>query len=452
VKIFSSNYNYISFENIFEALKYRKMERCSVTNKRFKIATLLIIFTIIVSSILPTTYAYASNSPMPSIIGTHAITMDMQTGEIIYSKGIDDKMYAASITKLMTALLLAEHTNKSDRLPYTQTSKIQPQYSLNHNIRSIAIGETMTSDDIMKALLLFSANDTAHMVADALGGSTEGFSEMMNEKAQELGLENSNFTTPVGLHDENHYTTAYDLALLTKAAYENPWVREAMGMTRETISTSGGTVAIIDNRNKLVGKDGCVGGKTGYTRAAGRCLAAVYERDGRTIIGVVLRSAFDAEDVSVFNDMKAIIDWSYSVERTESHAAETVVKTETVTYRPLMFFGPRKTFEIPVVMKDAHYYYENDVNKAEVSEDISLPELDVWKLSSDTKVGTITISERLNSSTYDLYTTIETKDIIASNKGLYIFVGIAVIAVVLILILLATVIAKKRRGRRRYRY
>ncbi|HCW03848.1 MAG TPA: D-alanyl-D-alanine carboxypeptidase, partial [Clostridium sp.] len=260
--------------------------------KKPKFSLLLTLALSIATSIMPGTKVKAAEE-QPAINGLAAITLDYETGEIIYAKDIDEKMYPASTTKLMTALLLAENKEKSDSITYTESAYKQPAYSLRSNIYfNLKVGDTMSAADVMNSLLLFSGNDTAYMVADAVAGDADSFIKMMNEKAKALGMSSTNFVTANGLHDPNHYTTAYDLAILGASAYKNEWVRESMGTKEAKITLlTTGQPAYIENRNKLLGVDGNLGGKTGYTDLAGKCLVSVYERDGRKIVGVVLRAA-----------------------------------------------------------------------------------------------------------------------------------------------------------------
>lgn len=294
----------------------------------------------------------------PSIYGKAAITIDVDTKEIIYAKSIDSTMYPASTTKLLTALLLAEKFNKGDALNYTPSAKTQPEYSLNVNLHSIDVGETMSAEDVMDGLLLYSGNDIAYMIADNVSGSSKAFSDAMNNKIKSLGLKNTNFITPNGLHDNNHYTTAYDLTVIGREAFKNPWVKESSGKKTSTIKTSKGTTFIIENRNKQLGSIGNIGGKTGYTSKAGRCLVAMFERDGRKIIGVVLNSVYDAEDSFVFSDMEKIINWSFDAKKSPLHSKDTSMGKEKLSYKPLLFFGPTKEIEVPLTLKEDISYYE----------------------------------------------------------------------------------------------
>lgn len=355
------------------------------------------------------------------------------------------------MTKLATALLLAENKKKTDIIKYTQSAKNQPEFSLDINVKRMNIGETMTAEDVMKALLMFSANDSAYMIADSVAGDATAFGKMMNDRIQKIGMKNSNFFIPNGLHDPNHYTTPYDMTLLMREAIKNPWVKEVMGTKKDTIHFSDGKTAIVENRNKNLGVDGNIAGKTGYTAPAGRCLVAVYERDGRSIVGVVMRAAYDNNDVTVFNDMKKIIDWSYKAKQTQLVAKDTVVETQDITYKPFKFFGPEKTIQVPIILKDEISYYENDINKKELKQEKSVEPLDAWKLSTETKVGTYTVKQREYTKTYDLYPTVDSKQIYEANKGLYFFTGTAVFIVFIVLVLIIVLIARKA-GRKGYRY
>lgn len=425
-------------------------------NKVFSFLMTIIFIVTIFAGLLPASSVLAAANPEPpSIVGKFAMTIDAETGEIIYAKGIDDKAYPASVTKLMTALVFAENKDKADLIAYTESANAQPAYSLKTNlIRNISVGDTMTAEDVMKALLIFSANDSAYMIADAVAGNSEDFAKVMNEKASELGLKNTNFVTANGLHDPEHYTTAYELSVIARSAYENPWIKEVINTKDARISTTSGMIALIENTNKLLGKDGNVGGKTGRTNEAGRCLVSVYERDGRTIIGVVLKSIYGTDDTQVFNDMESIINWSYEAQRTSVYENNTVLETKDVNYKPLKFFGPEKTIQVPVIIRDEVSYYENEVNKKELNKDIKLNSIDLWNLAENTKIGTIKISQREASASYDLYTNITSKDLIEANKLLYTLLAGAAFGMLIFLIVIILLIRKsiRKRKRRRYRY
>ncbi|MDW8802935.1 D-alanyl-D-alanine carboxypeptidase [Clostridium sp. A1-XYC3] len=388
----------------------------------------------------------------PEIHGKAAITIDMKTGEIIYAKDIDKQMYPASTTKLLTALLLAENKGKTDMLSYTEGAKSQPEYSLNINLHSIDVGEKMSAENAMDGLLLYSGNDVAYMIAENVGTSAKDFENKMNEEIKKLGLKNTHFITPNGLHDANHYTTAYDLGIIAKTASQNSWVKESMGKLKSTIKTSKGTTFIIENRNKLLGQDGYIGGKTGYTAAAGRCLVAVKEKDGRKILGVVMNSVYDQNDTMVFEDMKKIMDWSYSIKPETLHKKDSVITTKTVKYKPLGFIGPERTIDVPVVIKDDSKYYNNAVNKSELKEEIKLDNITVASLKGNNPIGTLAIKERNASKDYKLYANVPKGTVTKTNLPIYGVAALVVLAAVAVVAFIVKKILDIKRRRRRGKY
>lgn len=393
----------------------------------------------------------AAENPMPKIDGKAGITMDIDTGEIIYQNNIDDRYFPASTTKLMTALIFAENKNKTDEIKYTESAKAQPQDSIDKNLHSMQIGESMSAEDTMDALMLFSANDAANMMADNVSGNEQKFVDLMNDKVSKLGLKNTHFVTANGLHDEQHYTTPYDLSVIAREAFKNEWVSESMQKKTSKISTSTGTVLILSNRNKNLGIKGCIGGKTGYTSQAGRSLVAFYNRDGRRLVGVVMKSVYDSNDSAVFNDMEKIIDWSYAQKQVVLNKAGDTVKTETLTYKPFKFFGPSKTVQVPLVIKEDINYFDNIVNKKEANKAYNIDKLNLWSLNSNKPVGTLNFKEREYSKDFKLYPAIASSEIIKENIPLYLGVGIACILIILALAILILKLKNvRRRNSRRY--
>ena len=166
-----------------------------------------------------------------NIDATSAIVTDAETNEIIYTKNIDSKAYPASITKLLTATILTKHRQKNDLLTYTQNASEEEPYTIVYNvIPTLQVGDTIPAEDVMKMLLIFSGNDMAVMIAENVSGTIEDFIKEVNDYAKSIGMNNSHFVTPNGLHDEDHYTTAYDLSLLMREVIKNPWIMEVLRM------------------------------------------------------------------------------------------------------------------------------------------------------------------------------------------------------------------------------
>lgn len=388
---------------------------------------------------------------LPDINAQAAITMDLETGEIIYCKDADSKRYPASTTKLLTGLLLAENKQKSDSIEFTESAKAQPEYSLNINFmhNSMQVGDTMSADDVMKGLLLFSGNDTAYMIADNVAGDSQKFADMMNAKAKELGANNSHFVTANGLHDENHYTTAYDLSLITKAAFENDWEREVMGLSDASIEINGAKV-LLENRNLGLGKNGNIGGKTGLTNAAGGCLAAVYEVNGRKLIGVVLKSRqVDNADMTKFNDMDAIMDYSYNAAKTVYKASDEEVGKTDVEYKSFGFFGPTKTISVPLKLTQDVTYYSNAINDAESQITYDKTDASAWKLLFNKDV-TLTYSTRNHSENVTGSVAISFGDILKDNLIIYIATLASIVIIITLIVLIKNMASNSRRRRSSY--
>lgn len=434
-----------------------------------KIISLILTLSISISIGSTTAFAAENNNAPPKLYAKTAVAIDAQTGEVIYEKNLDDKVYPASTTKLLTALLLVESKKPSDLLTYTPSAKAQPSASINLDKKPLDVGQQMTVDNAMKGLLIYSANDIAYMIADNILGklndnvndTNRDFSVLMNKKVDELALKNTHFVTPNGLHDPNHYTTSYDMSVIAKAAFSNNYILNTIKQKEATITTENGFNIPVENRNKLIlDKETslydktCIGGKTGYTIQAGKCLVAIFDRDGRKIIGVIMNSGYDSEDTLVFKDMENLINYSYTVNYTNVYSSNATYKTETISYKPLKFFGPTKTVKVPLVLKENAKYYKNTLNDKEKKVTDNVSSLDPWKLKEDTSVGNLTLTERGVTKKYKLYPEISTGTLIKDNKLIYGGVLIAIIAAVALLIFIIYKIIKlfSNRGRRRSYY
>ena len=432
-----------------------------------KIISLILTFTISLS--IGSTAFAAENKQPPQMYAKSAVAIDAATGEVIYEKNLDNRVYPASTTKLITALLLTETKKPNDLLTYTPSAKSQPSASINLDKKPLAVGQQMTTENAMKGLLIYSANDIAYMIADNILGKLDNnvndtnrdFSVLMNKKAAELGLKNTHFITPNGLHDPNHYSTAYDMSVIAKAAFSNKEILDTVKQQEATITTSNGINIPIENRNKLILEKEtslydktCIGGKTGYTNEAGKCLIAIFDRGGRKIIGVIMNSGYDSQDTLVFKDMENLINYSYTIDYTNLYSNNSTYKTETLTYKPLKFFGPTKTVKVPILLKENVKYYKNDINDKEKNLTDNVSSLDPWKLKSDTSVGTLTLTERGITKKYKLYSGVSTGDLIKDNKLLYggVFIVIIALVTIIILIILKLINLFSRKGRRRSYY
>ena len=406
-----------------------------------------------------TTASYAANpttetatQSLPEITAEAALTMDLETGEIIYCKDADSKRYPASTTKLLTGLLLAENKGKTDQLEFTKSAKEQPEYSLNINYmhNTMQVGDKVLADDIMKGLLLFSGNDTAYVIADNVSGDSKTFADLMNKKAKDLGANNSNFITANGLHNENHYTTAYDLSLIEKAAFANDWVRETMELQKAPITLKNSKI-ILENRNLGLGKNGNIAGKTGTTNQAGGCLATVYERDGRQLIGVVLKDKqINLVDMTKFNDMDSIMDYSYAASKATYKSNGENVGTADVQYKPFVVFGPTKTISLPLKLTQDISYYKNTINDAESQITYNKTDSSAWNLLFNKNVK-LTYSTRNHTEEVTGAVEISLGTLLKDNLIIYISTLVAIVIIITLIALIKNMASNSRRKKNRYK-
>ncbi len=230
---------------------------------------------------------------LPGVSARGAVLIEADSGEIIFGQNENARLSMASTTKIMTALVALEALPLNTPVTVTEASVGVEGSSI-----YLTVGETLTLEDLLYALLLESANDAAETIAVAVAGDVPAFADLMNEKAAELGLENTHFVNPHGLDAEGHYTTAKELAILTAAALENEDFRRICSTKRHTIPLRGNEgVRLLINHNRLLSSyDGCIGVKTGYTKKTGRCLVSAAERDGVRLVAVTLGAPNDWQD------------------------------------------------------------------------------------------------------------------------------------------------------------
>ena len=242
-----------------------------------------------------------SISPCQSMaVGTSAaaaILVDADSGRVLYEQNADTRMLIASTTKIMTALVAIRKGNLSDVITVKREASLTEGSSM-----YLKEGEQLTLETLLYGLMLCSGNDAAVAIADHVGGSQKGFVKLMNETAQELGMESSSFANPNGLDAEEHYSTARDMAKLACAAVQNETLLRIV--STQSVTIGGRTMT---NHNKLLRYvEGCLGLKTGYTRAAGRTLVSCAERNGQRLVAVTLQDGND------WADHEALYDYGFS--------------------------------------------------------------------------------------------------------------------------------------------
>lgn len=242
---------------------------------------------------------------VPAVTGETALLMDPVNGQVLYEKNADEKIYPASTTKILTAIIAIESGKMNDIVTIPLEASLVEGSAI-----GLQEGEKISLRDLLYALMLNSGNDSAVAIAYYLGGSSDGFAQIMNRKAAGLGAVNTHFSNPNGLPDPNHYSTARDMALITRYAMQNPEFREIVatkGMTIERNDPEAQTY--LGNHNKMLWNyDGAIGVKTGYTDDAGECLVTAAARGGRELLAVVMKS----EGTSIWTDSTSLLDYGFT--------------------------------------------------------------------------------------------------------------------------------------------
>lgn len=267
----------------------------------------------------------------PQVEAESAVLMDVYTDSILYSKNADEQLYPASITKILTALLGCENLSLKEKVVVSQ----EAAYGIEPGSSSIYAdtGEIFTVQQALMAIMLESANEMSLAIAEKVSGSTKKFVELMNERARQIGCTNTHFNNPNGLPDETHVTTAGDMAKISKAAWFNPLFRKFVTKDLFEIPPTNvfkETRYLLNHHKMMPGReyayDGVVGGKTGYTDAAGSTLVTFAKR-GDTILLVVVMGSVNGG----WSDTAALLDYGFgSFERVNMNVAKDPVPQQTL--------------------------------------------------------------------------------------------------------------------------
>lgn len=268
-------------------------------------------FLIVLSvALLLTVTAFAAP---PELVSESAVLIDAETGQVLYDKEMHKQMYPASITKILTVITGLEKLSMTEKM----TMSHYAVFSLPVGSSHIALdeGEEITMEQAVYAALLMSANDACNGIAEAAAGSVEAFAEMMNETAARAGAKNSNFVNAHGLSDDNHYTTAYDMAMICSYALKNETFRKVFGTYKYVMAPTNEQPEerTFVNQHYMVSVpdmkyEGIIGGKAGWTSVSKCTLVTAAERDGRCLIAVVMKCVKDKDK---YADTKALLDWGF---------------------------------------------------------------------------------------------------------------------------------------------
>ncbi len=267
-------------------------------------------------------FGLCADSVSLGISASSAIVMAVQTGEVIYEHNAREKRSMASTTKIMTALLTLEKADLKKQITVTEK-----EVKVEGTSMGLLPDDKVTFEGLVYGMLLQSGNDAANVAAVKLGGSVENFIDMMNKRASEIGMYDTNFVTPSGLDDDEHYSTAYDMALLGCEAIKNADFRYICSQKKAVVCYGNPPYKrTLTNHNKMLSTyDGCIGLKTGFTKKSGRCLLTAAERNGVMLVAVTLNAPND------WNDHKILLDYGFSkVKNRELYSDTSSLKVSVV--------------------------------------------------------------------------------------------------------------------------
>ena len=397
-----------------------------------KILLILILIFFIIGGV---NFSFADEqNNVPSINAASAILIDNRTNKVLYSKNEDTKMFPASTTKIMTAIITLENCSLDEQATASFDAVNIPE---GYATADIKIGETFTVEQLLEMLLVHSANDAANVLAEHVGGSLESFVSIMNTKANELGLTNTHFTNAYGLQDDNHYTTARDLATIMKYCLQNEDFRRICGLASCAIpATNMSEPRTYASTNQLViaGNNNyypyVTTGKTGFTSDAKHCLVSSAYNNDLELICVVLGS----EDH--FGDTRTIYNYAYSTYSIKDIVKEndtvTTISVKNASYNT-------KNLDL-VVSEDIPALVSNSVDINSIEPQISLKENIEAPIEKGTILGRVTYSVEGVNYTTDL---IAFFNVEKTRLPIYIFMGI-IILVILLIVLITIIIRNKR--------
>lgn len=287
-----------------------------------------------------TTYYSTWSKDFPNIASDAGIVMEAETGSILYGKNIHNTYYPASITKILTTLIALENSSMNEVVTFSHDAVFK--VDLDSSRIGIDVGEQLSMEQSLYGIMLESANEVSYAVAEHVGGDISTFIDLMNKKAKSLGAKSSNFMNPHGLPDSNHYTTPYDMALISRAAIQNKEFREITKSRTYVIPPTNiqEETRYLANHHKFIKKDihydGAIGGKTGWTRASMYTLVTFAERDGMTLISVIM-SCPSSQDQ--YKDTTNLLDYAF-----ENFNIYNIDNTNTNLNKDIDFFTKFRSF------------------------------------------------------------------------------------------------------------
>lgn len=322
-----------------------------INKKILSIFLIAFIFINILNCINPPQLLAKASEPDFTIYSEGAILIDSNSGKVLYGKNENEQLYPASTTKIITAILAIENCNPSEKIKasYNAVMSIPAGYSN----AAIQPDETLTVDELLNLFLIHSANEVGYIFAEHISGSVEDFAELMNKKATELGCKNTHFTNPSGIHSAEHYSTAYDMALIARYCMKNETFRNIVSKKSCTVEATDkyekryfkNTNSLIDPSSKYY-YEYAIGTKTGYTSQAKRCLIATSLKDGLELITVTLGAESSVPDTR-YEDTINLFEYGYS-----NYKEQKIISKDTVAKDINIKGATKETQSLSLVTKN----------------------------------------------------------------------------------------------------
>lgn len=377
-----------------------------------------------------------------------AILVEVSTGRIIYEKNSTKQMYPASTTKILTAILVIENCDLDEVVTVRESALSNiPSGYVTCNLQ---VGEELSVNDLLYALMIPSANDAAYVLAEYVAGSVEDFSTMMNDKARELGCKTTHFVNPNGIHSDSHYSTAYDLYLIASYAMKNETFRNIVATTEYTLPATTqypNADRVLKTTNELLNENSrnyyyknAIGIKTGYTSKAGNCLVAGASRDGLEFIAVVLNGGTTNDGLnSRYVDSKKLFEYAY-----DNFTLTKIIEKDSIVETIEVENGTKETRNLDLIIDESITVINNksiDINS--VIPEITLKENLEAPISSGEVLGTI--KYKVDDIEYSA-------NLLAKNEVIEVNYSIYLIIVGIILLIIAYSIMKsKKQSKKRKR-
>lgn len=361
-----------------------------------RIILLLVILSLVSSIFCLNSFA---NAPIPNVYSPACILMEEESGKILYSKNAHTRMYPASTTKIMTAILTLENC-KLDEVAVASHNAVFSIPS-GYSTATIQEGEELTIEQLLNVLLIPSANDAAVVLAEHIAGSVEAFADMMNSKAVDLGCTDTHFVNPNGIHNEEHYSTAYDLALIGRYAMQFDTFRTIVQKTSYALPTTNKydkEDRLFNTTNELIKKNYsssptnyyyqyATGAKTGYTDAAKSCIVATATKDDISLIAVVLHDSSTEDGLSQRPiDCKTLFEFGFN-----NYSIQQIAEKNAVAKQIDVKNATKETKSLDLLYSDDLYgLIPDDVDLSTITPNIILTENLTAPIFEGTNLGTIT--------------------------------------------------------------